>query len=193
MAKLAGYKIANLQESFNASVNTTSYPVEKGLPLTDSIQRQPKTFSISGKILGNYDIEASNIRDNIEKKMNSGAVVKYVGRIKVSNVLITSFTGTYDGTVANGFSTTIDLQEIRIANTPYVKKKTQKKNSGKKTVTKKTTSSNNKNNKKKYHMVKKGDTYGSVARKYGTTVSALRKLNPWSDRKIPIGAKMRIK
>nr|WP_230113485.1 LysM domain-containing protein [Bacillus velezensis] len=41
--------------------------------------------------------------------------------------------------------------------------------------------------------MKKGDTYWGCARKYGTTVSALRRLNPWPDRRIPIGVKMRIK
>lgn len=188
MAKLAGYKIANLQESFNASVNTTSYPVEKGLSLTDSVQQQPKTFSISGKILGENEKEANNIRDNIEKKMNSGTAVKYVGRINVSDVLITNFTGTYDATIANGFSTTIDLQKIRIAKTPYQKKITTKTNSGKKTVSKAKMATVNK---KKYHVVKKGDTYWSVARKYGTTVTTLRKFNRWPDKKIPIGEKMR--
>ncbi|MEI2461516.1 LysM domain-containing protein [Bacillus subtilis] len=46
---------------------------------------------------------------------------------------------------------------------------------------------------KLYHKVKKGDTYWGCARKYGTTVNALRRLNPWPDRRIPIGVKMRIR
>ncbi|USK71767.1 LysM peptidoglycan-binding domain-containing protein [Peribacillus asahii] len=190
MGKLGGYKIANIQESFNNTVNVTSYPTEKGLPITDSVQRQPKTFAISGKILGKTAKEAETIRSALEKKQNAGTLVTYVGRINAKNVIITNMSGTYDATIANGLSATFDLQQIRIAKTPYVKKKTQKKNSGKKTVSKKTTSSKPK---KQYHVVKAGDTYWGCARKYGTTVAALRKLNPWPDRKIPIGVKMRIR
>ncbi|MDK2600268.1 LysM domain-containing protein [Bacillus stercoris] len=36
----------------------------------------------------------------------------------------------------------------------------------------------NKKSSKLYHKVKKGDTYWGCARKYGTTVNALRQLNP---------------
>lgn len=187
MGTLAGYKIANIQESFTNSVEVTSYPVEKGLPITDSVKRQPKTFSITGKILGKTDSEATKIYNALEKKQNSGTIVSYVGRTTAKNVIITSMQANYDSTIGNGMSVTIDLQEIRIATTPYVKKKTTKTKSGKKSK------SNTKKTAKVYHTVKKGDTYWGCARKYGTTVSALEKLNPWPATKIPIGAKMRIK
>lgn len=190
MAKIEGYKVDSMQESFTNSVTTTSYPVEKGLPLTDSVQRQPKTFSASGKILGKKAKNADEIRKNIEKKMNAGKPVKYVGRIKASDVLITNFTGTYDSTIGNGFSFSMDMQQVRVAKTPYRKKKTKKTTAGKKTVTKK--ASNTASNMKKYHTVKDGDTYSAVARKYGTTIAKLRQLNKWPDTKIPTGVKLRI-
>lgn len=192
MAKIHNYKIDSMQESFNASVNVTSYPVEEGLPLNDSVQRNPKTYSVSGKILDTTKNKNSEAKaKKLEEAMNKGKLVKYIGRIKASNVLITNFSGSYDATIANGFNFNMDLQQVRVATTPYVKKKTKKKKSGKKTVSKST--SNSSNTKKKYHVVKKGDTYWGCARKYGTTVAALRKLNPWPDRKIPVGVRMRIK
>lgn len=190
MAKIANYKIDSMQESFNASVNVTSYPVEEGLPLNDSVQRNPKTYSLSGKILRKKSKDAEEVRKKLENYMNKGTLVKYVGRISAKNVLITSIQGSYESTVGNGLSFTMDLQQVRVAKTPYVKKKTKKKKSGKKTVSKKNVNSNTK---KKYHVVKKGDTYWGCARKYGTTIATLRKLNPWPDRKIPIGVKMRIR
>lgn len=191
MAKIGNYKIDSMQESFSASVNVTSYPVEKGLPLNDSVQRNPKTFSLSGKILDSKKQKDSETKaKKLENAMNNATLLKYVGRIKASNVLITNFGGSYDATVGNGFSFNMDLQQVRIAKTPYAKKKTKKKKSGKKTVSKKNVNSSTK---KKYHVVKKGDTYWGCAKKYGTTVAALRKLNPWPDRKIPIGVKMRIR
>lgn len=189
MAKIHNYKIHNASETYSASVNVTSYPVEKGMPLNDSVQRNPDTFSVSGKILdaSKKNKNSGEKRQKIINLMNKGKVVKYVGRLKVSNVLITSVDGTYNSSTGNGHEFNMSLQKVRIATTPYRKKKTKKKTSGKKTVKKKTTSA------KKYHVVKKGDTYWGCSRKYGTTVAALRKLNPWPDRKIPIGAKMRIK
>lgn len=187
MGKLAGYTIANIQESFNKAVNATSYPTEKGLPITDGVQRQPKTFSISGKILGKTSSDAEKILTALGKKQDSGTVVTYVGRTNARNVIITNISGTYDSTIGNGLSVTIDLQEVRIATSPFVEKKTKVKQSGKKSI------SNTKKTNKVYHKVKAGDTYWGCARKYGTTVKALESLNPWPARKIPIGVNMRIK
>ena len=42
------------------------------------------------------------------------------------------------------------------------------------------------------HTVKKGDTYSSLAKKYGVTVASLQKLNGYDPRKIPIGAKLKV-
>lgn len=189
MAKIANYKIDSMQESFNASVNVTSYPVEEGLPLNDSVQRNPKTYSLSGKILRKKSKDAEEVREKLENYMNKGTLVKYVGRISAKNVLITSIQGSYESTVGNGLSFTMDLQEVRVAKTPYAKKKTKKKKSGKKSVSKNSTNSN----KKKYHVVKKGDTYWLMSKKYGTTIQQLRKWNGYPDRKIPIGVKLRVK
>ncbi len=186
MAKLDGLKIDNMQESFINSVSTTAYPVEKGLPITDSVQRQPKTFSISGKILGKTAQEAETIRNSLETKQNKGQLVKYVGRISASDVLITNFNGNYDSNIANGFSASIDLQQIRIAKTPYVEKTSNQTVSGKKPVV-------NKKPTDVFHTVKKGDTYWALARKYGVPLATLMKQNPWPARKIPIGVKMKIK
>lgn len=187
MGKLAGYTIANIQESFTNTINATSYPTEKGLPITDSVQRQPKTFTITGKILAKSNSEAIKIYEALEKKQNAGTLVTYVGRTTAKNVIITNMSPSFDATVANGMSISIDLQEIRIAKSPYVKKKTTKKKSGKKSK------SNTKKTKKVYHVTKKGDCYWKLWKKYGTSISQLRKWNKYPDRRIPIGVKLRVK
>ena len=43
------------------------------------------------------------------------------------------------------------------------------------------------------HTIKKGDTYSSIAKKFGTTVSKLRELNKYADKKLPIGGKIKLK
>lgn len=187
MGKLAGYTIANIQESFTNTVNVTSYPMEKGLPITDGVQRQPKTFSIAGKILAKNNSEAKKIYAALEKKQNAGTLVTYVGRTTAKNVIITSMSPSYDSTVGNGMNISIDLQEIKIAKSPYVKKKTTKKKGGKKPK------SNTKKTKKVYHKTRRGDTYWGLSKKYGTSIATLRKWNKYPDRKIPIGVKLRVK
>lgn len=190
MGKLAGYMIANIQESFTNTVNVTSYPTEKGLSISDGIQRQPKTFSISGKILRKTSSDAEKVVQALEKKQNAGTVVAYAGRTNAKNVVITNIQGSYDSTVGNGLNVTIDLQEVRIAKSPYIVKKTTKTTAGKKGTsnTKKTTKTA-----KVYHKVKKGDTYWGLSKKYGTSISQLRTWNKYPDRSIPTGVKLRVK
>jgi LysM repeat protein len=47
---------------------------------------------------------------------------------------------------------------------------------------------------KQYYTVQSGDTYGSIATKYGTTVTDLQQLNPGiSSNSLSVGQKIRIK
>lgn len=194
MAKIHNYHIDSMQETFNSSVNVTAYPVEDGLPLNDSVQRNPDTFSISGKILDKGKVKNSNDkRKHLKNLMNDGKAIKYVGRLNAKDVLITSFSGTYTSSVGNGFEFTMELQKVRITKTPYIKKKTKKKTSGKKTVKSNKGKAGTGKALKKYHTVKPGENYSIIAKKYGTTIAALRKLNKWPDRSIPAGGRMRVK
>lgn len=185
MAKLDKYKIQITDESTSNSVNVTSYPVEKGLSITDAVERQPKTFSLSGYIVAKKEKDAKTIAAAIENLQNKGKFVNYVGRMNAKNVVITKFDSTFDNETANGMKISVDMQQIRVAKTPYVKKKTKKKVSGKKSVKSK--------NVPMYHKVKKGDTYWGTGRKYGIPYKTLMKLNPWPARRIPIGVKMKLR
>ncbi|MFM7770399.1 MAG: LysM peptidoglycan-binding domain-containing protein [Bacteroidota bacterium] len=64
-----------------------------------------------------------------------------------------------------------------------------------KTETKKDSKDSDKNNSsKKYYTVKKGDSLSSIAKKYGTSVEKLRKLNGLkSSSKLKTGQKIRVK
>ncbi|AJK64947.1 LysM domain-containing protein [Bacillus amyloliquefaciens KHG19] len=185
MAKLGKVNLVNEKESDGADVEVTSYPVEKGVPITDHVQRKPETTSVSGYLLGKA---ANSDYEYLKKQAYAGNLLTYTGRKIAKDVIITKIDRD-TGEFSNGFAITISLQEIRIAKSPWVKKKVKTAGKKKKANKKKTT----KKSSKIYHKVKKGDTYWGCARKYGTTVSALRRLNPWPDRRIPIGVKMRIK
>lgn len=186
--KLGKVKLYIETEKLSNSVTATSYPVEKGEPITDHVQRQPETLSLDGWILSgsSYKAELQYIRNCMSK----GTLLSYTGRTVARNVIITNIDDTRTGEVANGAAVSCQLQFIRIVKEKWTttksKAKTAKKTVGKKkkTVKKKTS--------KKYITIKHGCTYWAIARKYRTTVSALEKMNPWPAKKLPIGKKMRV-
>lgn len=181
MAKLGKVVIVNEKESDTAEVEVTSYPVEKGIPITDHVQRKPETTSVSGFLLGK---SANNDYKYLKTQEYKGALMTYTGKKIAKNVVITNISRDI-GEYTNGFAITVDLQEIRIAKSPFVKKKT--KNKGKKKPAPKKKSA------KVYHKVRPGDTYWYCWKRYGTSISQLRKWNKYPDRRIPIGVKLRVK
>lgn len=191
MAKLGSVKLSIDSESLGTSVDITSYPVEKGSPISDHVQENPQTLNISGVVVGSdYKTKLQKLRDVMRKS----SVLTYTGRTIAKNVLIQSIDDNRETKIKNGSSVSIKLQFIKIAKSPWKKappkRKTQQKkvsNSGKKqkTIKKKTSAV--------YHVIKNGDTYWSLSRKYGTSIKQLKAWNKWPDTKIPTGKKARVK
>lgn len=195
MAKLDTVTLFIEKETGTRSVEVTKYPVEKGEPFTDHVKKNPNEFTISGSILSTA---WKTQLEKLEKIMDSVKIVKYVGKTSVSNVIILNINDVHDSDIANGVSIDITLRKIRITKNAWeaAKKKGNKK---KATATKPKTKAGKKKpiGKKKstavYHVIKRGDTYGSLSKKYGTSVAQLRKWNKWPDTKIPVGKKARVK
>lgn len=194
MAKLGEVSLFIEKESEKYRVEATEYAVEKGEPFTDHVAKRPEEFTITGYILSdNWQLS----RDKLKGYMNSGTILKYVGKTTASDVVILDMPLEHDSNIKNGAAINITLRKIRITKTAWEKADSKQKpqqkpttNSGKK----KPVSKNSKPaNAPVYHIMKKGQTYWWLAKKYGTTVGALRELNPWPDRQIPIGAKARVK
>jgi len=186
MAILAGIRIDSEQESKSPSVTITQNPVETGKPLTDHVQVNPDTFTVSGFLM---DPNAKKNYDKLVSLMKSGKQVTYIGRTIAKEVLISDFQASYTGEVANGIAVTLSLTEVRIAKTPLVVVKTQTQNSGKKTPTKTSTST------KKFVKVRKGYTYWQASIDFKTPLKTIMSFpeNPWPARRIPIGVMMRVK
>jgi len=181
MGKLGNVNLLIESESDSSSVDATSYPVEKGVPFTDHVSEKPDEFTLTGYIIGdNYKAD----KDYLKQQMKKGTVMTYVGRNIAKNVIILSIDGTEDASIANGASVSIKLQTIRIANTSWV----SVQNSGKKQVVSQKAATT-----PVYHVVKKGDTYWGLSKKYGTSIAQLRAWNKYPDTKIPIGVKLRVK
>lgn len=194
MAKLGDVRLFIEKESGKHKVEATEYPVEKGEPYTDHVAKRPSEFTITGYILSDNWQTSLNKLLNI---MNTGKIVKYVGKTAAYNVIILDISEDHDQNVKNGMAISITLRKIRITKTSWVKAPPKQKPARKLVTTsgkKKPVSKIQKPaNQPKYHVIKKGDTYWGLSRKYGTSITQLRAWNKWPDRAIPIGAKARVK
>lgn len=169
MALIDGLYIFVESENINYKMNITSNQVEQGISLTDHAEREPLEFSISGMLL---DSEKSSAYEQYTKLRNwqlACKQVKYVGR-NVFTGVITDISKSNDYTVGNGAPVTINMKEIRIANTPYQTGSTQNVVQKQVATTKSVTTV--------YHSTKKGENLTLIAKKYGTTVNNILKLNP---------------
>lgn len=168
MALINNLYVCVTDESVDRSVEVTEHPVESGLPLTDNVKRNAIKLSISGYIVDYGKTKANTISDKLYSYSKNGQYVKYVGRYKMSNALITSFNSTYTNKVNGGCEFSMEIQEIRIAKSAYTAKKT----TSQKQVTKKKTTTKS----KRYYVVKKGDCLWNIAKKYYGDGSKYKKI-----------------
>lgn len=155
-------------EDIAHKLNVTSNPTEQGIDLTDHAEREPIELSVSGMLL---DSERTTAYEQYTKLRNwqlACKQVKYVGR-NIFTGVITDISKSNDYTVANGAPISLTLKEIRIANSPYQTGSTQNVVQKQVATTKAVTSV--------YHTVKKGENLTLIAKKYGTTVNNILKLN----------------
>ncbi|MEQ6856067.1 phage baseplate protein [Lysinibacillus capsici] len=189
MAKLNGIHLHVERESLINDVNVPQHPVEKGIKLSDHVERLPQSLSLTGKILRKSGSQVNSVISDIANLQKNGTQVTYSGRKVYHNMVVKNFSYDADANIANGFNFTIVLQEIRIAGQSYKTgaksaqpeskaglKQTQGQNTG-----------------KQYHTVKKGDTYWALGIKYGVKWQQLQEWNGYDPKKIPIGAKLRVK
>lgn len=149
-------------EDWNDAVESTSHPVEKGVPLTDHTKVLPLSVSLKGKIVDYGGLSAKSIFDKIKELQTSGSLITYIGRRTGNNLQIQSFPQTYTHQNWGGCDVTITLKEVRIANPAHllpfrIAIGTQKVDKGE--------------NNKVYHTVKKGDCcWNLVTKQYKNLV-----------------------
>ena len=64
------------EESVDMAINSTTHPVEKGLPTTSTIKKEPIELSIQGKLVDNSKYDAETVKKKIEKLKNKLNKVK---------------------------------------------------------------------------------------------------------------------
>lgn len=187
-SKLGNVYLFVEKESWSDEADIPTYAVEKGLDISDHVQDKPNELTITGIILKDSKHTVAEKIKTMKKYKNNGTKLTYVGRRTGTNFLIKKISYDSEVTIANGHSFSLSLQEVRIAS-KY--KKTKKKSlKGKSNGGRKQT---NNSKSKKYHIVKKGECYWILAKKYGTTWQQLYKWNKYPPRKIPIGVKLRVR
>ncbi|SMB95334.1 hypothetical protein SAMN00017405_0383 [Desulfonispora thiosulfatigenes DSM 11270] len=143
------------KETPSGSVEVTEKPVERGQDIADHIKPKPIFLTINGVVVGD---DAGDKLAKLNKYKNEGKLLTYTGRNIFYNVVIEQLDTTHDKGIANGFSFTMTLKHVRIAEgktinikksnlPPKVNIKTKKKEKKGKKQTKKKKSS--KNSKKK--------------------------------------------
>lgn len=181
MARLGSVQLSIETEGDSSSVEATTYPVERSESYTDHVITKPDDFTLSGYILGsNYMREKQHLKDEMKK----GTVFTYVGRNITKQVIILSIDGNMHSNIANGSEISIKLQTVRFATSPWKKVKS--------TGEKKPVDTKPEATKELYHVVKAGDTYYSLAKKYNTAVKQLQEWNKYPPTKIPVGVKLRV-
>lgn len=116
MATINGMYVLAESEDPTYEVDATDQPVEDGIAISDHVQRKPRAMSITGYIVGS---DAAQIRQNLISLSDKGEIVQFMGRNLFSGVIV-SFSSKHDYKVANGFSFSLSLKEIRIAKSSYV-------------------------------------------------------------------------
>lgn len=197
-SKLHGLLIHVVREDATIDVEIPTHKVEKGIDLSDHVERKPIIVKISGLLVRPTADRVETLVKKIEKISIEGKAIVYEGRRIYKNMLVSGFTFKASSKIMNGYDFSLTLTEVRIAQSSYVPPKTKAvtastANAGRKqTANKKDIKSAAKTANPVTHTVKKGDTYWSIAKKYGVTAASLEKLNGYNPKKIPIGAKMKI-
>lgn len=190
-SRLGGYLIHVENEDADIDVDIPTHKVEKGIDLSDHVERKPIVIKLSGLLVRPTSDRVETLVKAIEKMETEGKLLTYEGRRIYKNMLASGLSIKASSKVMNGYQFSLTLTEVRIAQSSYVSPKTKaitapKVQAGRKQA------ENKKDIKDTSHTVKKGDTYSALAKKYGVTVASLQKLNGYDPRKIPIGAKLKV-
>ena len=126
MATINGIYVFVEDEEVGRSSDVPQHPTEKGLPITDNVRNNPVSLSISGKIVDTSQYNAATILSKLDALRKGGSLIKYIGRNAVGNFLIKSFDTSHPNTNWGGADFSMELVEVRIAQSAYDPSKQKK-------------------------------------------------------------------
>lgn len=189
-SQLNGLLIHVTSEDANFDVDIPTHKVEKGIDLSDHVERKPEVVKLSGLLIRPTTERVESLISKLKNIEVSGRLVTYEGRRIYKNMLMSGLSIKASSKVMNGYNFSCTLTEVRIAQSSYVDPKVKAVTAPVAEAGRKQTE--NKKETNVYHIVKKGDTYASLGQKYGTKWQDIQKWNSYDPKKIPIGAKLRV-
>ncbi|MFC5541567.1 LysM peptidoglycan-binding domain-containing protein [Ureibacillus suwonensis] len=189
-SKINGLLIHVENEDTTFDVEIPTHKVEKGINLSDHVERQPIVVKLSGLLVRPTKERVESLITKLRKIEEEGRLVTYEGRRIYTNMLLHDLNIRADSSVVNGFKFSCTLTEVRIAQSSYVPPQIKAVTAPvaqagrKQTVNKKTSPI--------YHVVKRGDTYIALGKKYNVKWQQLQAWNGYEPTKIPVGAKLRV-
>lgn len=184
-AILEGYQLHVSTEDYDHAGEVTSHKTEEGLSLTDHVSSEAQVVTLAGILVRPTQERVQTLINKLLGWKKNGTPLQYEGRQIVQNVLIERFSYSANKDNANGFNFSMTLKQVRFAEVTYIPQTKPVTNGGQKQT-------QNKKGAAVYHLVKRGDTYWDLARKYGSTVANLQAWNKYPARAIPIGVKLRV-
>ena len=113
MAKIGDVEFNVLTESRPHRNRITSHPVEEGADITDHVEREQLSYTVTG-IVGD-DEDPASVHEKLMIIYHHGKVVDYQGRATLRNCIIEDFTSDVDSGSIKGFTFTMTITQIRIA------------------------------------------------------------------------------
>ncbi|MEJ8306666.1 phage baseplate protein [Saccharibacillus sacchari] len=111
MAKIDNFYVLVESENPSFENEVPSQPVEKGVNVSDHVQRKPRLLAISGFVAGPTSDKTLAF---LKSASDRGKIVWFTGRTTMQGV-ITGFSTTHDSNVGNGFGFSLTIVEIQIA------------------------------------------------------------------------------
>jgi len=103
-------------EDLNETSTTTDHALEDGEQITDHVESDPISLSLTGVIIDPSDEKLLKLR---EFRQN-GKLLSYNYRSRLETVLITSFNTKRDTSVKDGYSFSMTLKQVRLVKAPNV-------------------------------------------------------------------------
>lgn len=189
-SKINGLLVHVENEDTTFDVDIPIHKVEKGLDLADHVEPKPDVIRLSGILVRPTKERVENLITKLQKIEKEGWLVTYEGRRIYTNMLLHDLNIRADSSIVNGYKFSCTLTEVRIAQSSYVPPQIKAVTAPvaqagrKQTVNKKTSPI--------YHIVKRGDTYIALGKKYNVKWQQLQDWNGYAPTNIPVGAKIRV-
>lgn len=111
------YVSAIKEEVLTFENGASNYPMEDGSEVTDFVQTKPIALSLNGVIVGE---DAAERFTKLRRMSLEKTLVKYTGRVTMSNAIILKFSRNVDSGIGNGFNFDIVLQKMTFAKAEIV-------------------------------------------------------------------------